>query len=87
MADGTVDYDASQVVSRQCYEAWLVSRRMIPKVPEKIFQRTLTAHLTAADTRQPFHPKEEAAILATLRSKGVWLVYIFALSSLSATIF
>jgi len=56
-------------------------------VPEKIFQRTLTAHLTAADTRQPFHPKEEAAILATLRSKGVWLVYIFALSSLSATIF
>ena len=75
--DGTVEHDASQIISRKCYEAWLASRGVIPKVPEKIFQRTLTAHITASDTRQPFHPKEEAAILVMIRSKGVWLVCLF----------
>ena len=75
--DGNVEHDVSQIISRKCYEAWLASRGVISRAPEKIFQRTLTAHITASDTRQPFHPKEEAAILVMIRSKGVWLVCLF----------
>jgi len=83
-SDGTVEYDASQIISRKCYDAWLASRGVISRAPEKIFQRTLTAHITASDTRQPFHPKEEAAILVMIRSKGVWLVsFLFFLAFIS----
>ena len=74
--DGTVEYDASQVVSKKCYEAWLASRGIIPNVPEKIFQRSLTAHITSSDTRQPFRPQEEAAILTVLRRKRAWWVFL-----------
>jgi len=76
MDDGSVDYDASQIVSKKCYDAWLASRGVTPKLPEKIFQRSLTGHITSSDTRQPFRPLEEAAILAVLRAKRVWLVFL-----------
>ena len=79
--DGSVKYDASQIVSKKCYEAWLASRGIIPNVPEKIFQRSLTAHITASNTRRPFCPQEEAAILAVLRTKRVWWVFLFFLNS------
>jgi len=77
--DGTVEYDASQVIGNKCYEAWLASRGVIPSAPEKIFRRTLTAHITASDARQPFQPHEEASILRELRLKRVWLVFLFSL--------
>jgi len=48
------------------------TRKDIPTNPAKRFQRTLTAHLTAADGRAPFEPEEEAAILSVLRQKRKW---------------
>jgi len=75
--DGTVHIDAHQVVSKNCYEHWLGTRIGTTKDPERTFQRTLTAHLTGSDGRQPFLPEEEAAILNVVRVKSVWWVFWF----------
>jgi len=69
-ADGRVSYDAEAVVSRECYELWLTSRKVIPPRPEKAFQRSLSAHLGSVDGRLPFSAEEEAAILKAIRRKG-----------------
>lgn len=70
LPDGTVD--ASRIVSRECYDAWILSRRQRPTEPEKIFQRTLTSHLTAIDGRAPFRLEEEIGILHVLRAGTRW---------------
>jgi len=75
-----VVYDASAVVSRECYEAWLSNRAAAPSEPERVFQRSLSSHVTSVDGRQPFSPKEEEAILKVLRKKQIWLA-LFHLGS------
>ena len=70
LPDGTLD--ASPIISRDCYMAWLGTRRQVTKDPEKTFQRTLSSHLTAIDGRAPFTEKEEEAILQVLRQGNVW---------------
>jgi len=67
-----VVYDASRVVSRECYEAWLSNRTLAPSDPARVFQRSLSSHVTSVDGRQPFSPKEEEAILKVLRKKQIW---------------
>jgi len=74
-SDGTVEYDASRIISKECYLAWVASRNALPTFPEKIFQRSLTSHITATDSRQPFQRDEEVAILIVVRQRKVWLVY------------
>jgi len=86
-ADGSEQIDAEGVVSLACYQKWLDTRGTGGKgkpggrgmdTPEKVFQRTLTGCLTAADGRRPFDPDEEAAILRTLRQKRIWSVPVTA---------
>jgi len=71
-ADGSYTYDASDVIGKECYEAWLNSRSEPPNEPEKVFQRSLTSHLTSSDGRQPFSPEEEEAVLKVVRCKRIW---------------
>jgi len=63
MSADEVVYDASLVFSRNCYETWLSNRTLAPSKPERVFQRSLSSHITSVDGRQPFSPKEEEAIL------------------------
>jgi len=84
LSDGRERIDAEGVIGAACFQDWLQSRgvggmRGWPHGsdmdnPERVFQRTLTGCLTAADDRRPFDPDEEAAILKTIRVKRVWCV-------------
>jgi len=67
-----VDLDASEVMSKACYEAWLQSRAAPLNNPTRVFQRCITSHITASDGRQAFTLAEEGAILRVLREKAVW---------------
>ena len=73
-SDGTKHLDARQVLSKECYQYWLNTRVGATNDPERTFQRSLTAHLTGSDGRQPFHQQEEEAILKIIRVKRVWCV-------------
>lgn len=68
--DGSID--ASAIISRDCFDYWLETRRHGCSNPAVAFQRTLTCHLTASDGRKPFNPEEERAVLHVLRQKRAW---------------
>lgn len=72
-ASDTGELDASGILSRDCYLAWLEHRkqRETPKEAKR-FQRTLSNHLSGVDGRTPFSPEEEAAILPVVRRKARW---------------
>jgi len=72
LLSGAEQLDASKVVRRECYQYWLTTRAGVAREPEKNFQRTLTAHLTGSDGRQPFPLEEETAILQIIRKKSIW---------------
>ena len=55
--DGSDSIDASGVVSRECYDLWVATRKQLPPNPEKAFQRSLSAHVTGVDGRVPFTRK------------------------------
>ena len=78
LPDGSEQIDGDGVISAACYENWLRTRGpagVDSDKPERVFQRTLTSCLTAADGRRPFDPDEEAAILKTIRVKRIWYVF------------
>ena len=78
LADGSELIDGEGVISAACYQNWLRTRGpagVDSDKPEKVFQRTLTGCLTAADGRRPFDADEEAAILKTIRVKRVWYAF------------
>ena len=54
LPNGESELDASQVVSRECFELWLKTRKTPPPCPEKAFQRALSAHIGGVDGRSPF---------------------------------
>jgi len=63
LLNGTVYVDASQIVSKDCYEDWLNSRRGTPpQDPPKRFQRYLTCHLTGSDGRASYPHKNNIYI-------------------------
>jgi hypothetical protein len=70
--DGSESVDATDVISRECYDLWISTRKTLPPNPEKAFQRSLSAHVTGVDGRVPFTPQEEDAVLKVLRRKERW---------------
>jgi len=72
--------DASDIVSRTCYEEWCKERDYAGNelLAAKTYQRALTGHLSATDGRLPFTPEEEEAVLAVVRVKKVWCVCVCA---------
>lgn len=72
-SEDTGELDASRVLSRDCYLAWLEHHKQ-SESPQKAkrFQRTLSNHLSGVDGRLPFPPQEEAAILVLVRRKARW---------------
>jgi hypothetical protein len=59
--------DASQITSKPCFEAWHTTRVRVHPFPERAYLRTLVAHVSATDGRNPFSEAEEAAVLLVLR--------------------
>lgn len=64
--------DASGIISKECFDHWVSTRKRAMNSMEKAFQRSLSAHLTASDGRSPFTPSEEFAILKVIRKKQRW---------------
>lgn len=64
--------DASKVLSKECFDMWVVTRKCPPKQPEESFRRVLTAHICGVDGRRPFPVHIERHLLQILRKKEVW---------------
>ena len=66
--------DVGGIISSECYEMWLSTRKQIPKSPEECYRKCILAHCTASDGgSQPFSKEVEAALLNLLRKKGnIW---------------
>ncbi|KAH9257046.1 hypothetical protein BASA81_004867 [Batrachochytrium salamandrivorans] len=71
--DGSLD--ASRLLSRECYSAWVDSRRKEIPSPETRFQRSLSSHITSLDGRVPFTEAEEVAVLKEVRKRRVWACF------------
>ncbi len=64
--------DVRSIISRECYEAWLESRKQMPVRPEECFRKCILAHITATDGGSaPFPEPVETALLDLLRQRGV----------------
>ena len=88
---GDVECDASGVLSKECYQAWLSTRKtrqflalkfrllfctcLAPKKPGEAFRRALTAHCRGIDGRRPFPELVEKSLLRELRKKEQWACF------------
>eukprot|EP00924_Labyrinthula_sp_SR-Ha-C_P009048 snap_masked-scaffold_2-processed-gene-11.8-mRNA-1 protein AED:0.07 eAED:0.07 QI:33/1/1/1/1/1/3/107/165 len=61
-----------KILSSECFQMWLNSRKRTPKEPERSFKKALVAHLRNRDGRSPFTEEEEKAILEELRKPEPW---------------
>merc|ERR1712110_648226 len=64
--------DASKILSKECYDQWVRSRKKVPMRPPEAFRRALTAHVRGVDGRKPFPEDVEQSLLKELRKKTVW---------------
>eukprot|EP00924_Labyrinthula_sp_SR-Ha-C_P000816 snap_masked-scaffold_7-processed-gene-4.32-mRNA-1 protein AED:1.00 eAED:1.00 QI:0/0/0/0/1/1/3/0/258 len=55
------------ILSKECFEAWVLSRFNRLKYPEGAFKRTISSHLRSVDGRSPFPEDVESSILAKYR--------------------
>ena len=62
----------NQVLSKECYEMWVATRRNGVRNAEFSFRKALIAHLTGKDGRRPFPPGIERIVLHELRKKKTW---------------
>lgn len=70
-ATGHQVVDVRSIISRECYEAWLESRKQMPVRPEECFRKCILAHITATDGGSaPFPEPVETALLDLLRQRG-----------------
>ena len=51
------EINAEEIISRECFELWVSTRKSMPLRPEKAFQRALSAHICGVDGRLPFQRK------------------------------
>jgi len=71
--------DASGILTRPCYEAWLKTRRGTPSNPEDSYRRTITAHVTGTKKRRPFPEAVEKDLLPRLREGRIWPCFIHSI--------
>mmetsp|Transcript_9437 Transcript_9437/g.15424 ORF Transcript_9437/g.15424 Transcript_9437/m.15424 type:complete len:217 (+) Transcript_9437:230-880(+) len=62
----------ARVLSKECYETWLATRRVVPDSAHEVFRRHITAHLTGTRKRCPFPQEIEADLLQVVRKCQVW---------------
>lgn len=67
-ADENGKESGDNILSRECFALWLISRNKTVKHPEESFRRTLIAHIRGVYGRKPFSKHVEASLLAVLRA-------------------
>mmetsp|Transcript_15833 Transcript_15833/g.25858 ORF Transcript_15833/g.25858 Transcript_15833/m.25858 type:complete len:200 (-) Transcript_15833:1433-2032(-) len=71
-ANGRTHCDASRIISKKCYLAWIKSRTKTSAFPADTFRRTVIAHLTGTKKRKPFPKQVEESLLKAVRVKRIW---------------
>lgn len=66
------EVDASGILSRECYEAWLKTRRSLPKDSPRAFKDALKSIVMANNRCKPFPNAVERDLLRHLRAERVW---------------
>jgi len=69
-ADGKVD--ATGMLSKECYQEWVSTRQVTPRVPHTAFRDAVKKVLIGSSRVTPFPPDVEAAVLELMREKVVW---------------
>eukprot|EP00924_Labyrinthula_sp_SR-Ha-C_P013483 maker-scaffold_5-snap-gene-4.5-mRNA-1 protein AED:0.01 eAED:0.01 QI:139/1/1/1/0.25/0.2/5/137/351 len=62
----------SRILSKECFEMWVGTRRNGVKRPEHSFRKALIAHLSGKDGRRPFTQSVENIVLREIRRKETW---------------
>lgn len=70
---GEVDVDG--IFSEECFLEWLNTRKKKVKNKYESFRRALMSHLTGQDSRKPFAPEIEEALLRVVRATKVWTCF------------
>eukprot|EP00516_Mucochytrium_quahogii_P004935 CAMPEP_0203752870 /NCGR_PEP_ID=MMETSP0098-20131031/6736_1 /ASSEMBLY_ACC=CAM_ASM_000208 /TAXON_ID=96639 /ORGANISM=" , Strain NY0313808BC1" /LENGTH=275 /DNA_ID=CAMNT_0050643237 /DNA_START=24 /DNA_END=851 /DNA_ORIENTATION=- len=66
--------DASGILSKECYNAWLKSRKTSLKNPHLTFVQSVRGHVAGTKDvgRNPMPPGVEASLLRLIRQKKIW---------------
>lgn len=64
--------DASGILSKECYVAWLKSKTPKPSDPPIAFKKLIAAHCKGENGIKPFPKNIEYAVLREIRKKQVW---------------
>lgn len=67
--------DISQLLSRECFIAWLKTRSRTPKNPIHAFRKVITGHCRGDSGLKPFEKQVEKALVKRLRQKKVWACF------------
>lgn len=57
------------IITAECFQRWMSTRKNKIKHPEDSFRRTLLAHIRGSDGRRPFPEEVESSILQKLRTE------------------
>jgi len=69
---GLIVPNVSGLLSSECFDAWIKSRKGVLKHPEESFRRSLTAHVTGIEGRRPFPEDIEEALIKELKKQKKW---------------
>eukprot|EP00924_Labyrinthula_sp_SR-Ha-C_P001267 maker-scaffold_7-snap-gene-19.75-mRNA-1 protein AED:0.09 eAED:0.09 QI:238/0.8/0.66/1/0.4/0.16/6/0/320 len=64
------DLVGEKVISQECFELWIKTRRRKVKFPFDSFKRTVFAHLRGGPGRKPFEEEIESALLQYIRTSA-----------------
>eukprot|EP00924_Labyrinthula_sp_SR-Ha-C_P007429 snap_masked-scaffold_24-processed-gene-2.55-mRNA-1 protein AED:1.00 eAED:1.00 QI:0/0/0/0/1/1/6/0/275 len=67
---------SENIISKECFELWLSTRKVDIKHPRGSFRRAISAHIRGADDRIPFREEIEQSLVRKLRkydSEGNWI--------------
>lgn len=66
------EIDVSGLLSIECYQLWLSTRKEIPKDSPHAFRKAVTGHVRGDHGLNPFPREVEEALIILLRQKKVW---------------
>lgn len=69
--------DVTDIVSKECFEVWKKSRKMLPKHPPNAFRKAVTGHIRGDKGLRPFEPDVEQELLKLLRKRQIWPCFEF----------
>jgi len=68
----TGSVDTSGILSKSCFQRWMVSRKQVPKDPPRSFKDALKAIIKGTNRCRPFSEDVEADLMTRLREDKTW---------------